>query len=140
MPLEVRAADGRLEREQAQDLRRSVLCGELHLHRDLVDDGQDEIPGTWLGVAWSGPKPVGTLRLRRGPDAWHVELLAVLPLQRRSGVAKELLGAALQRARQDVSVPVMAVGPLEASAFFKAQGFEVVAQESGLTVWQKALG
>lgn len=139
MPLEVRAADGRLEREQAQDLRRSVLCGELHLHRDLVDDGQDGGEGTWLGIAWSGPKPVGTLRLRRGPDAWHLELLAVLPQQRRSGVARALLEAALKVARRDASVPVMAVGPLEASAFFKSQGFDVLAQESGLTVWQMPL-
>jgi GNAT superfamily N-acetyltransferase len=139
MPFDVRAADGRLEREQAQDLRRSVLCGELHLHRDLVDDGQDEGPGTWLGIAWSGPKPVGTVRLRRGPDAWHVELLAVLPQQRRGGVARALLEAALTQARRDASAPIMAVGPLEASAFFQSQGFVVLAQESGLTVWQKAL-
>jgi GNAT superfamily N-acetyltransferase len=139
MAIEVRAVESRLEREQAFDLRRSVLCGELHLHRDLVDDGQDAHEGVWLGIAWSGPKPVGTVRLRRGPDAWHLELLAVLPPQRRAGVARALLNAAIAEAQRREALPFMAVGPASASGFFLAQGFEVCAQESGLTVWQKAL-
>jgi len=55
LDLEIREAASRLEREQAFDLRRQLLCGELHLHRDLVDDGLDSDPSVWLGVAWSGP-------------------------------------------------------------------------------------
>lgn len=139
MSIEIRAADGRLEREQAQDLRRSVLCGELHLHRDLVDDGLDSEPSVWLGVAWSGPKPVGTLRLRRDGEACVLELLAVLPQQRRQHVARRLVEAALQQPLLQGVQALNAVGPAAASVFFEAMGFEVQATQTGLTVWQKAL-
>lgn len=132
--MEVRAARGALELEQARDLRRSVLCGELHLSRDLVDDGLD--PGDWLGLAWAGPKPVGTLRLRLQGSEAMVEHLAVLPGWRRQGVARALMAAAMQQTRILQVQTLWACGPEAAGPFFEAQGFNPTKREAGLVVWQ----
>jgi GNAT superfamily N-acetyltransferase len=134
----VRGCEGPLDREQAQDLRRSVLCGELHYSRELVDDGQDAASGVWLALALAGPKPVGTLRLQR-QGAWMLEHLAVLPRWRRQGVGRALVQAALISAAQAQAREVLACGPLSAGAFFGALGFNVRKQEGALQVWQKAI-
>lgn len=131
----VRACASRLERELAQDLRRSVLCGELHYSRDLVDDGQDDAEGAWLGLAFAGAKPVGTLRLQQQGD-WILEHLAVLPQWRRQGVASLLLRSALDQARQRSAASVLACAPDVAAPFFLAHGFEPQRQAPPLTVWQ----
>jgi GNAT superfamily N-acetyltransferase len=134
----VRAFAGPLDREQAQDLRRSVLCGELHYSRELVDDGQDQAPGVWLGLALDGPKPVGTLRLQR-QGAWMLEHLAVLPRWRRQGVGRALVQAAIAAATQAQASEIIACGPETAAAFFRAVGFDVRQQEGLLYVWHRTL-
>lgn len=138
MPIEsliVRACASRLDRELAQDLRRTVLCGELHYSRDLVDDGQDGATGVWLGLAYAGPKPVGTLRLQQQSD-WLLEHLAVLPQWRRQGVASLLLQTAVEEARVQKAARLLACAPDLASPFFKARGFEVSQAVPPLTVWR----
>lgn len=136
--VELRTCAMALEREQAQDLRRSVLCGELHYSRDLVQDGFDALPGAWLGLALAGPKPVGTLRLRQ-EGSWMLEHLAVLPAWRRRGVGRGLVNAALGQARAAGAAEVLACGPEAAGPFFSALGFSADRTEAGLTVWKTRL-
>lgn len=133
------SAQSRLEREQAGDLRRSVLCGELHLSRAVVEDGLDQAPGAWLGLVCSGDKPVATLRLRLSEGQAQLEHLAVLALFRRQGLGRLLVKEALQRAQAAGVERCFAVGPSVADVFFTQQGFGIVQTQEGVSVWQRGL-
>lgn len=132
----IEGAGDRLAREQAADLRRSVLCGELHLSRALVEDGLDQAEGVWLGLAWAGDKPVATLRLRLEGGLGRVEHLAVLPSYRRQGLASALLLEARQRAVAAGALACLAIGPSSADPFFVAQGFLCLQNADGISAWQ----
>lgn len=132
----VLSAQSRLEREQAGDLRRSVLCGELHLARAVVDDGLDQGPGVWLGLVCSGDKPVATLRLRLSLGQAQLEHLAVLGLFRRQGLGRLLVAEALKRVQAAGLTHCLAVGPSVADAFFTQQGFAIVQRQDGVSGWQ----
>ena len=101
-----------LEREQVQDLRRSVFCGELSWDREAVDDGWDG--DAELALAVEGVKPVGTARLLHRGDEWHLELLAVLPRQRRQGRGRGLVEFLAALARRKGAVRLLAVANREA--------------------------
>ncbi len=117
----------RLELEQAQDIRRSVLCGELHLSRDIVADGLDA--QALVLLACVGPKPVGTGRLIQREGQWAIEALAVLSPWRRQGVGRALAQALVEAATVRQGLVLCAISPKSAGLFFDACGF--VAAESG---------
>jgi GNAT superfamily N-acetyltransferase len=112
-----------LERELAQDLRRSVLCGELNWGRELVDDGWDGDADVALVLDGERGKPVATGRLIRRAEQWWVDLVAVLPKHRRRGLGRELVDflAALGRQKGVSQILVLASG--ESVPFFQACGF-----------------
>ena len=129
---DIRPCLTRLDREQAFDIRRSVLCGELHLTREAAQDADDDT--AYLAVAWNGEKPVGTGRLlQRGPF-WQLEHLCVLPEQRRHGVGRQLLGHFAAQARSKGSASLLAVCPVAAQVFFHKTGFTLEASQGDISV------
>jgi len=126
-----------LDREQAFDIRRSVLCGELHLGREAARDDEDE--RAQLVLAVEGEKPVGTGRLVQRGVFWQVEHLAVLPLQRRRGLGLELLDYFEGLAREAGAVQLVAVAPIAARSFFLAAGFIVEKEDSKVALLRRLL-
>jgi len=86
--IQVRPAASSVDREQAFDIRRSVLCGELHLGREAARDPFDE--EAFHLLALDGEKPVGTGRLLRRGSHWIIEHVAVLAPYRRQGTGRSL--------------------------------------------------
>lgn len=126
-----------LEREQAFDVRRSVLCGELHLGREAAHDADDA--SAQLVLAYAGEKPVGTGRLLSRGDQWLLEHLAVLPPYRRKGLGRLLVGYFEAAARDSGAADLVAVAPRSASAFFIAVGYGVEKEESDVTLLRRQL-
>lgn len=133
--IDIRPALSPLDREQVYDLRRSVLCGEMHLDRDAVRDALDE--GARLLLAWDGEKPVGTGRLVWRGSAACAEMLAVLPGWRRRGIGQGLLRRLADLARQDQAATLTLVGPKGLLPFLQGLGFDVISQDVDvvLAVW-----
>jgi N-acetylglutamate synthase-like GNAT family acetyltransferase len=135
---EIRPCLSPLDREQAFDIRRSVLCGELHLNREAARDEDDE--SAYLAIAWLGEKPVGTGRLlQRGPF-WQMEHLCVLPEQRKQGVGRGLVEHFIGKARSQGSQELVVVSPVAAQAFFSGLGFELAASQADLSVLKRPIG
>jgi GNAT superfamily N-acetyltransferase len=108
-----------LEREQACDIRRSVLCGELHMGREAARDADDET--AHLVLALAGEKPVGTARLVPRGGLQMLEHVSVLPQYRRQGLGRQMVGYFARSAGADL----LAVAPSPGLAFFLASGFLV---------------
>ena len=122
------------------DLRRSVLCGELHLSREVVDDGADT--SCDVALALLGATPVATGRLIRKEGLWVLEHIAVRAAQRRGGLGRALVDLLLGRCRSLGGGAVHAVAPAAAGAFFRALGFEAIGQAdegAALQAWRRAL-
>lgn len=139
VPLEIRPITSNLELELIQDIRRSVLCGELHLSRDIVADGLDA--GSLVLGAWAGPRPVGTARLTQRQGQWALETLAVLAPWRLQGIGRELVQALAEAARAKGADALWAVAPQPAAPFLGQAGFEAWqgAQEAEAGLWRKPL-
>jgi GNAT superfamily N-acetyltransferase len=135
---DIRPCASPLDREQAFDIRRSVLCGELHLNREAARDDDDE--GAYLALAWEGEKPVGTARLLQRGDFWVLEHLCVLPEQRRQGVASALLGHFKARAQAQGAQDLLVVSPAVSSPFFLKAGFAMQGSQADLVVLKLGLG
>ena len=134
----IRPCLSRLEKEQAFDIRRSVLCGELHMNREAAQDEDDA--DAYLALAWQGEKPVGTGRLlRRGPF-WQVEHLCVLPEQRKTGVGRQLLEHFADHARAQGSQELVAVSPVGAQVFFHRLGFSLAGSQGDISVLKRPIG
>jgi GNAT superfamily N-acetyltransferase len=112
-----------LERELAQDLRRSILCGELNWGREAVDDGWDKDADVALILDGAGDKPVATGRLIRRAEQWCLDLVAVLPKHRRRGLGRELVDFLASLARQKGALHLLALASSDAVPFFQACGF-----------------
>jgi GNAT superfamily N-acetyltransferase len=112
-----------LEREQAQDLRRSVLCGELNWGRELVDDGWDQEADVALVVDGAGGKPVATGRLIHRAERWWVDLVAVLPQHRRRGLGRGVVDFLADLGRKKGASHLLALVSEDAVPFFQACGF-----------------
>lgn len=125
--------------EQVADLLRSVLCGELHLARAVVEDGFDRLELCRVLLAWDGPKPVATVRLRRDGDKALLEHLAVLPSHRRRGLGRRLIQAAGRLAREAGQSELYCVAPASVDPFFQSCGFVALKRESGITLWRGLL-
>lgn len=134
---QIRPCLSALDREQAFDLRRSVLCGELHMNRDAARDAEDE--GAYLAIAWVGEKPSGTGRLLQRGTFWVVEHLCVLPEQRKTGIGRALLAhfqsQALARGIQELTV----VSPVGTQAFFLKEGFVLAGSQGDISVLKRPI-
>jgi GNAT superfamily N-acetyltransferase len=128
----VRPALSPLDREQCYDLRRSVLCGELHLGREAGRDGFDE--EAFHLLAFDGEKPVATGRLLQRGSHWVIEHLAVLPGYRRQGTGRAVLAALVAEARRVQAARLLALGPEAALPFLQACGFELESQDDGIVL------
>ncbi|HXB96721.1 MAG TPA: GNAT family N-acetyltransferase [bacterium] len=132
LDLSIRPAHSALEREQAFDIRRTVLCGELHLGREAARDPFDE--QALILVAWLGEKPVATGRMVERAPWWVLEHLAVLGPWRRQGIGRALL-AAFRREAEAKSLPrLLAVGPSSALPFLQAGGFRLENEDDGVVL------
>ncbi|MGH7441251.1 MAG: GNAT family N-acetyltransferase [bacterium] len=135
--LDLALASSPLDREQARDLRRSVLCGELSWGRDAVDDGWDEDAD--LALAVSAGKPVGTARLIvREQRAW-VDLCAVLPRCRRQGLGSALLAFLEVRVLGRGLSELWVLAPASSGPFFRAVGFSAQGGEAEVLLLRKPL-
>ena len=117
-----------LEIEQACDIRRSVLCGELHLGREAARDADDDT--AHLVLALEGEKPVATGRLVQRGGLHLLEHLAVLPRFRRLGAGRAMVAYFVTAAKEAGVRELVAVAPQSARAFFVAVEF-VVEKEDG---------
>ena len=139
LDLSIRPALSPLEREQAFDIRRTVLCGELHLGREAARDPFDD--QALILVGWLGEKPVATGRMVERAPWWVVEHLAVLGPWRRQGVGRALLAAFRSQAEAKGLARLLAVGPSSALPFLQAGGFRLENEDDGvvLTAFYKVL-
>lgn len=126
-----------LEREQAQDLRRSVLCGELNWDRELVADGFDE--GAAVALALEGQKPVATGRLVQRTGRWWLDLVAVLPKQRRLGFGRELVDFLAASAGEKGVQDLWVLAPQGSAPFFQACGFIEDRRDASLGLFRRNL-
>lgn len=126
--MQLRPALSALEREQACDLRRSVLCGELHMGREAARDAEDDT--AYLALVWDGEKPVGTGRLLAQGGLHQLQHLCVLPQYRRRGLGRLLVAHFEGVGREAGAAELVAVAPQGAQAFFVAAGF-IVEKEDG---------
>ncbi|MES2201809.1 MAG: GNAT family N-acetyltransferase [candidate division FCPU426 bacterium] len=124
-----------LDIEQVRDLRRSVLCGEFHWPRELVEDPVDR--SSILALATLGPKPVGCARLCQRGSTWHIEVLAVLERQRGQGLGKAILATLEGRARNAGASSLRVLCPPDLSPYFERQGYQGTEEAS---VLEKDLG
>ena len=119
-----------LDVEQARDIRRSVLCGELNWPREVADDPADLEARLFL--ASLGPKPLGSARLIQRKGAWHIEALAVLRPFRGLGVGKALLKALEQAAAGPLcSAPQAGLEP-----FFEHCGYAARPGDDASLLWK----
>lgn len=121
-----------LDREQCFDLRRSVLCGELHLGREAARDPFDDEAYHLLAV--DGEKPVGTGRLLERGRHWIIEHVAVLPSHRRRGIGRAVVLGLVDEARRSRAPRLLALGPEAALSFLQACGFELECQDDGVVL------
>jgi N-acetylglutamate synthase-like GNAT family acetyltransferase len=133
----IRPCASALEREQAFDIRRSVLCGELHMNREAAQDEDDA--SAYLAIAWQGEKPVGTGRLIQRGEFWQVEHLCVLPEQRKAGIGRSLMEHFSAQAKAQGSHELVAVSPVATQAFFSRQGFSLVASQVDISVLKRPI-
>ena len=138
MPTEIRPCLSSLDREQAFDIRRSVLCGELHMNREAARD--DEDAHAYLAIAWVGEKPSGTGRLLQRGDFWLVEHLCVLPEQRKAGIARALLAHFQDQAKGRGSQELTVVSPVGSQAFFLREGFVLAGSQGDISVLKRPIG
>ena len=139
LDLSIRPAVSALEREQAFDIRRTVLCGELHMGREAARDAFDD--QALLLVGWLGEKPVATGRMVERAPWWVVEHLAVLGPWRRQGVGRALLAAFRAEGEAKGLPRLLAVGPSGALPFLQAGGFRLENEDEGvvLTAYYRVL-
>jgi GNAT superfamily N-acetyltransferase len=132
LDLSIRPAIAPLEKEQAFDIRRTVLCGELHLGREAARDPFDD--QALILVAWLGQKPVATGRMVERAPWWVLEHLAVLAPWRRQGIGRALLAAFRQEAEAKALPRLLAVGPSAALPFLQAGGFRLENEDDGVVL------
>ena len=112
-------------------IRTAVFIEEHGIPRDLEVDGRDEGALHFLASA-SGRGPIGTGRLLADGQ---IGRLAVLPEERRGGIGRRLLDAALASARTRGDRAVWLNARLEARGLYERAGFKAVGEpflEAGL--------
>ena len=112
-------------------IRMAVFVEEHGIPEDLERDGRDETALHFLATA-PGQRAVGTGRLLADGQ---IGRLAVLAKERRGGIGRRLLDAALASARARGDRAVWLNARLEARGLYEAAGFEAVGEpflEAGL--------
>ncbi len=112
-------------------VRTAVFIEEHGIPPDLERDGRDEGALHFLATA-SGGGPIGTGRLLADGQ---IGRLAVLPEERRGGIGRRLLDAALVSARTRGDRAVWLNARLEARGLYERAGFKAVGEpflEAGL--------
>jgi predicted GNAT family N-acyltransferase len=106
----IRIADCAADRLACWRIRERVFIEEQRIAEDVERDGLDDI--AWHLAAWDGDQAVGTVRVlgidaeqrvvrpARGTIA-KIGRMAVLPSDRRRGIGRRLLEAALDLARRE---------------------------------------
>ena len=135
--LTVDFASSALDIEQVRDLRRSVLCGELHWPRDIVQGPQDD--GAHLALAMLGPKPVASGRLSKHEGDWAVDLIAVVAALRQKGVGRAVMEALEAKAKALGIGRLAAISPPESLVFFEQLGYKVYRRDDGFVILEKWL-
>ena len=105
-------------------IRTAVFVEEQRIAEDLERDGKDEGALHFLATV-SGRGPVGTGRLL--PDG-QIGRLAVLAEERRGGIGRRLLDAALASARARGDRAVWLNAQLDARGLYEGAGFEAVGE------------
>ncbi len=98
----------------------------------LYEMQQNRVARCW--VMRDGPRVVGYLCLWEVSDEVHITNLAVLPAERRRGIARTLLGHVLETAqRQHLRIVVLEVRPSnrEARKLYESFGFLVIGRRRG---------
>jgi N-acetylglutamate synthase-like GNAT family acetyltransferase len=121
MELSVNLATQSLEIEQVRDLRRSILCGELHWPREVVEEAADQ--GAFLALALLGAKPVGCARLHSDGGNWQLEALAVLQRFRKQGIGAALIRKLEATALQEGAQSLQVLAPQGLEPYFLKLGF-----------------
>jgi GNAT superfamily N-acetyltransferase len=134
--LQVAAVRGALELEQIQDLRRSVLCGELNWPRDVVREPQDATASHFL--ASLGSKPVGSARLSEIGGRFFLELLLVLSSFRRQGIGRELVAAAAAEAQKKGALSLELLVDESLEEYFLRQAFLRVATNASIVEMKRS--
>ena len=106
-------------------VRATVFIEEQGVPEDLERDGKDPAATHFLATA-AGRGAVGTGRLL--PDG-QIGRLAVLPGERRSGIGRRLLDAALAGARARGDQGVWLNAQLDAQGLYEAAGFAAVGEQ-----------
>ena len=134
MSVTIRIAESAADRLACWRIRQRVFIDEQGIGEDVERDGFDDV--AWHLAAWDGDTAIGTARVL-GLDRAHrvvrpmrgtiakIGRMAVLPAERRRGIGRRLLEAALDLARRE------GIGRAELSAqeyvvpFYLRAGFRV---------------
>lgn len=138
MNLVIRPCLSSLEKEQAFDIRRSVLCGELHMNREASRDDDDD--KAYLALGWLGEKPVATGRLLQRGTFWQLEHVCVLPEQRKAGIGRAMVGHFLTQAQASGSQELFAVSSAVSQGFFSRLGFNLAGSQGDISVLKRPIG
>ncbi len=110
--------DWHRDEDALRAIRSAVFIDEQQVPPALEWDGEDENACHWLAVDEEGP--AGTVRLLR---SGHIGRMAVLARARRRGIARALLHAAIDKARELNLREVFLYAQTHAQGFYAAEGF-----------------
>lgn len=125
---EIRRARGPDDLARCVQIRTRVFVGEQGVPAERELDGTEA--GARAYLAWSGGRPVGTVRWRPldGGAAAKIERLAVLREARGTGLGAALMRYALAEARAAGARRATLGGQDAARAFYEALGFAAVGE------------
>lgn len=126
--MDVRRISDDAELADAFAVRRAVFVDEQGVPEERELDGKDET-ATHI-VAYDGPDPVGTARLREYDEATgKVERVAVLESRRGEGLGATLMDAMEEEARTAGYDALRLHAQVPVVPFYEALGYEVTSEE-----------
>ena len=124
MEFRVIKADWLTRSVELMAVRNAVFVDEQGVPADLEADGRDPDAVHFLAMD-AGGNPIGTARLLADGQIGRI---AVLPAFRRRGIARRLLGAALDAARVRGDRSVWLHAQIDAQALYLQAGFRIVGE------------
>ncbi|HEX4467506.1 MAG TPA: GNAT family N-acetyltransferase [Solirubrobacteraceae bacterium] len=135
---ELRWAEGAEDVNECVNVRERVFCVEQGVPRELELDGRDDEALHLLAIA-PGAGTVGTLRLLFDGARVKVGRVAVDREWRGRGIASQMLGLALQRARERGCTDARLAAQTSATGVYERAGFTIESgefEEAGIPhVW-----
>ena len=134
MSVTIRIAESAADRLACWRIRERVFIEEQRIAEDVERDGLDDI--AWHLAAWDGDEAIGTVRVL-GVDGAHrfvrpargtiakIGRMAVLPSDRRRGIGRRLLDAALDLARREGIVRAELSAQETVVPFYARAGFTI---------------